>query len=64
MSEVYKCFTKVFTNNINVTLHSHRPNEQAGFRSGYSLSHHIDLIHQEVEKYAKHTKSLCTAFIY
>ena len=44
-------------------LDSNQPREQAGFRSGYSTTDHIQVINQVMEKTAEYRKPLCMAFI-
>ena len=52
LSVAYKVFTKVIANRISATLDFSQPNEQAGFRKGYSTMDHIHTISQVIEKCA------------
>ena len=63
LSVVYKLFTKVIANRIAKTLNSNQPREQAGFRSGFSTTDHIQVINQLIEKSNEYNKPLCMAFI-
>ena len=63
LSVLYKLFTKIITNRIGRTLDSNQPREQAGFRSGYSTTDHMQVINQVIEKTDEFKKPLCMAFI-
>ena len=63
LSVVYKLFTKIITNRICRTLDSNQPREQAGFRSGYSTTDHMQAVSQIIEKTHEFNKPLCMAFI-
>ena len=63
LSVVYKLFTKIITNRIGKLLDSNQPREQAGFRSGYSTTDHMQTINQVIEKTVEFKKPLCMAFI-
>ncbi|WP_435325975.1 RNA-directed DNA polymerase, partial [Klebsiella pneumoniae] len=63
LSVVYKLFTKIITTRIGTMLDSNQPREQAGFRSGYSTTDHMQVINQVMEKSSEFKKPLCMAFI-
>ena len=63
LSVVYKVLTKVIANRISATLDFSQPNEQAGFRKGYSTMDHIHTINQVIEKCAEYNQPLYIAFI-
>ncbi len=41
LSHVYKLFTKVITNRLTTTLNENQPQEQGGFRAGFSTIDHM-----------------------
>ena len=49
LSHLYKLFTKVIVNRIKNKLDAYQPREQAGFRSGYSTSDHLQAIKTLIE---------------
>ena len=51
LSNIYKAFTKVLTKRLENTLHEHQPQDQVGFRSGYST------------KCGEYNIPLCIAFV-
>ena len=63
LSVIYKLFTKIITNRINITLDSNQSREQAGFRSGFSTIDHIHTLNQIIEKTNEYRKPLCMAFV-
>ena len=58
-----KLFTKLIKNRIEKQLDFHQAREQAGFRSGYSTTDHLQVITQLVEKTNEYELPLCLAFI-
>ena len=63
LCNIYKVFTKVITNRLQVQLDENQPVEQAGFRSGYSTADHIHTLNQLKEKCSEYQKPLCIALV-
>jgi hypothetical protein len=63
LSNMYKLFTKILTNRLQKDLDENQPEEQAGFRSGYSTMDHIHVINQLREKCAEYQRPLCMALV-
>ena len=57
---MYKLFTKIITTRLEKKLDENQPREQAGFRSKYSTTDHIN---QLKEKCRKYNIPLCVAFV-
>ena len=61
---MYKLFTKIITTRLDKKLDENQPpREQAGFRSKYSTTDHIDAINQLKEKCREYNTPLCVAFV-
>src|SRR3984957_14408313 len=58
-----KLFTKVIKNRIERQLDLNQPREQAGFRSGYSTTDHLQVITQLVQKVNEYEMSMCFIFV-
>ena len=63
LSNMYKLFTKIITTRLEKKLDEHQPREQAGFRSNYSTTDHINAINQLKEKCREYNIPLCVAFV-
>ena len=63
MSNLYKLFSKIITKRLTKILDLNRPPEQAGFRSGYSTTDHLQKINQTIEKMEEFNRCLHIAFI-
>jgi endonuclease/exonuclease/phosphatase family metal-dependent hydrolase len=63
LSHMSKLFTKVIKNRIEKQLDLNQPREQAGFRSGYSTTDHLQVITQLVQKANEYELPLCLAFV-
>ena len=63
LSNVYKILTKVLTKRLEKTLDKNQPREQAGFRSRYSTTDHIEVVNQLKEKFREYNVLLCIAFV-
>src|SRR3977135_2704666 len=63
LSHMSKLFTKVIKNRIEKQLHINHAREQAGFRSGYSTSDHLQVITQLVQKSNEHELPMCFIFV-
>ena len=58
-----RIFSKVLTNRLKTILESEQPQEQAGFRSGFSTIDHLHTINQVIEKSNEYGKDHCMVFI-
>ena len=58
-----KLFTKVIKNRIEKQLDINQPREQAGFRSGYSTTDHLQVVTQLVQKANEYELPMCMAFV-
>lgn len=63
MSNMYKIFSKIILNRISATLDQNQPQEQAGFRKGYSTIDHIQVVSTIINKYREYHKTLYVGFI-
>ena len=63
LSNMYKLFTKIITTRLEKKLYEIQPREQAGFRSKYSTTDHINAINQLKEKCREYNIPLCVAFV-
>ena len=63
MSNLYKLFSKIIVRRLTKTLDEEQPQEQAGFRSKFSTSDHLQTLNQVVEKTREHNLKLYMAFI-
>ena len=55
--------TKIITTRLEKKLDENQPREQAGFRSKYSTTYHIQAINQLKEKCREYNIPLCVAFV-
>ena len=62
-SHMCKLFTRVIKNRIEKQLDEHQPREQAGFRSGYSTTDHLQVLNQLIEKSNEYKEPLYIAFV-
>jgi endonuclease/exonuclease/phosphatase family metal-dependent hydrolase len=62
-SHMCKLFTRVIKNRIEKQLDEHQPREQAGFRSGYSTTDHLQVLNQVIEKSNEYKEPLYIAFV-
>ena len=60
---INKVLTQVLTKKLEKTLDENLPREQAGFRSGYSITDHIHVVNQLKEKCREYNTPLCIAFV-
>jgi len=58
-----KLFTKVIKNRIEKQLDANQAREQAGFRSGYSTTDHLQVITQLVQKSNEYELPMCFIFV-
>ena len=63
LSHMSKLFTKVIKNRIEKQLDINQPREQAGFRSGYSTTDHLQVVIQLVQKANEYELPMCMAFV-
>lgn len=63
MSNLYKLFSKIITKTLTKILDENQPPQQAGFRSGYSTTDHIQTINQIFEKMEEYNHEIHIAFI-
>lgn len=63
MSNLYKLFSKVLTRRLTKVLDENQPTEQAGFRSGFSTTDHLQAINQIIEKTVEYHHTLYLAFV-
>lgn len=50
LSTLYKLFMKIIAKRITKKLDFYQPVEQAGFRSGFSTNHHLQVMRTLIEK--------------
>ena len=60
---MYKVFSNILLQRMIRTLDFHQPREQAGFRSGYSMIDHLQVVNQLQEKANEYNMPLCFAFV-
>ena len=58
MSNIYKLFASIILARIRDNIDSKQPIEQAGFRSGFSTTDHIQTLDQVIEKYREYDQPL------
>ena len=63
LSHMSKLFTKVIKNRIERQLDANQSREQAGFRSGYSTTDHLQVITQLVQKANEYELPMCFTFV-
>lgn len=63
ISTIYKVFSKCIFRRIRKTLDEQQPREQAGFRSGFSTTDHLQTINQIIEKSKEYQQDIHIAFI-
>ena len=63
LSHMSKLFTKVIKNRIEKQLDKMQAKEQAGFRSGYSTTDHLQVITQLVQKSNEYELPMCFVFV-
>lgn len=60
---IYKIFTKVLVNRMTRHLDEQQPREQAGFRSGFSTTDHLQAVNQILERTRECKIPLCMIFV-
>ena len=63
LSNIYKVLMKVLTKRLEKTLDETQQQEQAGFRSRYSMTDHIQAINQLKEKCREYNIPICITFV-
>ncbi|KAK6761717.1 hypothetical protein RB195_022703 [Necator americanus] len=63
LSVIYKLFTRVILNRIEIVLDEGQPCEQAGFRKGFSAIDHIHTVSKLIEVSREYKMPLCPTFI-
>lgn len=63
LASTYKLFTSIILERITREVEASQPIEQAGFRSNFSTTDHIQALEQVMEKYKEFNKPLYVAFI-
>lgn len=63
LASIYKLFASIVLKRITHRIDTSQPIEQAGFRSGYSTTDHIQTLEQVIEKYSEFNRPLYVAFI-
>lgn len=63
MSNMYKLFSKIMTKRLTNILDEQQPPEQAGFRTGFSTTDHLQTINQIIEKAQEFNIKLYIAFV-
>ncbi|KAE9421595.1 hypothetical protein Angca_004760, partial [Angiostrongylus cantonensis] len=63
LSVVYKLFTRIILNRIDITLHEGQPCKEAGFRKGFSTMDHIHTTTRHKEVSREYKRTLCLIFI-
>ena len=62
-SNLYKLFMKIITRRLTKILDSNQPTEQAGFRTGFSTTDHLQTVNQLIEKSQEFNHTLFIAFL-
>ncbi|CAF1012995.1 unnamed protein product [Adineta ricciae] len=60
---IYKAFTKVLVNRMTRQLDEQQPCEQAGFRSGFSTTDHLQVVNQVLERTRECKIPMCMVFV-
>lgn len=63
ISIIYKVFAKCLFQRMKTNMNETQPREQAGFRSGFATSDHLQSINQVMEKFSEYQKGLYITFI-
>lgn len=63
LSTVYKLFSYIVTKKIDRDVDKNQPVEQAGFRSGFSTTDHLQVVSQLIEKHKEFNTPLIIAFL-
>lgn len=63
LSAVYKLFSYIVTKKIDRDIDKNQPVEQAGFRSGFSTTDHLQVVSQLIEKHKEFNTPLYIAFV-
>lgn len=63
LPSIYKLFSTIINQRINVSLEQKQPIEQAGFRKGFSTMDHIHTLELIIEKFQEQKRPLYVAFI-
>ena len=63
LSIFYKLLTTIILNRLTNKFDFYQPVEQAGFRKGYSMTDHLQVVHTLIEKTTEYNILLHMAFI-
>lgn len=63
ISNIYTIFIKIILTRITQELDSHQPPEQAGFRTKFSTTDHMQAVNQIIQKVSEFNKELYIAFV-
>ena len=63
LSHLYKLFTRIINNRLSNKLDNYQPEEQAGFRKGYSTSDHLQTLKGIIERHNEYNMPLALGFV-
>ena len=63
LPHLYNLFTRIILARMEKQLDDNQPREQAGFRSGFRTSDHLQALSQVIEKSKDHQFNLCLGFV-
>ena len=63
LSHIYKLFSKILANRLNIQLDEQQPRKQAGFRRHYSTTDNLFVLDQLLERTREYGLPLCLLFI-